>query len=71
VLVLGVEANAPVADAGLREVDVLLAIDETVLEGIDALFSHLTESAAGRMATLLVLRGRDVIRVQVVPRIVE
>ena len=71
VLVLGVEANAPAAGAGLREGDVLLAIDETVLEGIDSLFSYLTESAAGRMATLLVLRGRDVIRVQVVPRIVE
>jgi S1-C subfamily serine protease len=71
VLVLGVDANSPAASAGLREGDVLLEIDGAELEGIDSLFSHLTEAAAGKPAALRVLRGRDVIRVEVVPRSIE
>ena len=71
VLILGVEKDSPAAKAGLREGDVLLQIDGTVLEGVDSLFSHLTETAAGAAAELRVLRGRDVLRVQVVPRAVE
>ncbi len=70
VLLLDVEANSPAALAGLREGDVLLSIDDTVLEGIDSLFSYLTEAAAGRPAKLRFLRGRDVVVVELVPRIV-
>ena len=71
VLVLGVEPSSPAAAAGLREGDVLLRIDEATLEGVDALFSHLTETAAGKLALLRVLRGREIIRVEIVPRMVE
>ena len=71
VLVLSVDANSPAFLAGLREGDVLLEIDGVVLEGIDSLFSHLTEDAAGKPASLRVLRGRDIVRVEVVPRVVE
>jgi S1-C subfamily serine protease len=71
VLVLDVNLGSPAAVAGLREGDVLLDIDGAVLEGVDALFSHLTESAADKTASLRVLRGRDVVRVVVVPRMVE
>jgi hypothetical protein len=49
----------------------LLEINGAVLEGVDSLFSHLTEAAAGKAAALRVLRGRDVVRVDVVPRAVE
>ena len=70
VLVLGVEPGSPAASSGLREGDVLLDIDDAVLEGVDSLFSHLTEAAAGKAASLRVLRGREVLRVDVVPRIV-
>jgi S1-C subfamily serine protease len=71
VLVLDVNAGSPAALAGLREGDVLLDIDGAVLEGVDSLFSHLTESAAGKAATVRMLRGRDVVRVVVVPKMVE
>jgi S1-C subfamily serine protease len=70
VLVLGVEPGSPAASSGLREGDVLLDIDGDVLEGVDSLFSHLTEAAAGKAASLRVLRGREVLHVDVVPRIV-
>ncbi len=71
VLVLGVDQGSPAALSGLREGDLLLQIGDTVLEGVDSLFSHLTEAAAGKPALLSVLRGRDLVSVEVVPRIVE
>ncbi len=71
VLVLGVDPDSPAASAGLREGDVLLAIDGTVLDGVDSLFSQLTEAAAGKPASLRVLRGRELVCVLVIPRAVE
>ncbi len=71
VLVLGVDAGSPAASAGLREGDVLLGIDGTVLEGVDSLFSHLTEAAADKPAWLRILRGRELLRVLVVPKAIE
>jgi len=71
VLILGVEPRSPAEASGLREGDVLLRIDETPLEGVDALFRHLTETAAGKKALLRVLRGREVISVEIVPRMIE
>ncbi len=69
VLILGVESESPAISAGVREGDVLLEMDGAVLEGVDSLFSRLTESAAGKQVSLRVLRGREVIRVTVVPRL--
>ncbi len=71
VLVLGVDEGSPAALSGLREGDLLLQIGDTVLEGVDSLFSHLTEAAAGKPAVLRLLRGRELFTVEVVPRIVE
>lgn len=71
VLVIGIEPGSPAASAGLREGDVLLELDGTVLEGVDSLFSHLTEAAAGTPAELRLLRGRELVRIQVTPRIAE
>lgn len=71
VLVLDVEPGSPAALAGLRAGDVLLAMDGKMLEGIDALFGQLTEAAAGKQATLQLLRGREIMSVQVIPRLIE
>ena len=71
VLVLGVEPNSPSSSAGLREGDVLLGMDETTFEGVDGLFSYLSEGVAGKKALLSVLRGRELLRIEIVPRMVE
>jgi S1-C subfamily serine protease len=63
--------NSPAFAAGLREGDVLLEIGDTLLDGVDALFAHLTDAVVGRREPLRLLRGRDIVRVEVVPRIVE
>jgi len=70
VLVLAIEPNSPAAAAGLREGDVLLQMDGTILDGSDALFKHLTESVAGKPAELLLLRGREMLRAKIIPRAV-
>ena len=71
VLVLGVAAQSPAASAGLREGDVLLDVNGTTLEGVDSLFSYLTEDAAGKRASFRVLRGREVLHIGIVPAILE
>ena len=71
VLVIGVEPGSPAFSAGLREGDVLLDFDGAILEGVDSLFGHLTEAAAGRRVCARVLRGRDVLRLEVTPRLNE
>jgi S1-C subfamily serine protease len=71
VLVIEVMPDSPSAAAGLREGDVLLDIDGAILEGVDSLFAHLTESSAGKKASVRLLRGREIVRANVVPRIVE
>ena len=70
VLVLGVVPGSPAESAGLREGDVLLDFNGTPLEAVDSLFSQLTEAAAGKPATLRLLRGREVQRVEIVPVLV-
>ena len=71
VLVLGVEEGSPAAASGLREGDLLLQMGSVILDGVDALFSSLTEAAAGKSALLHVLRGRELLTVEVVPRLAE
>jgi S1-C subfamily serine protease len=71
VLVLGVEEGSPAATSGLRDGDLLLQMDSTILDGVDALFSRLTEAAAGKPASMRVLRGRELLSLEVVPKIVE
>ncbi len=71
VLVLGVAAESPAASAGLREGDVLLDIDGITLEGVDSLFSYLTEDAAGKPVSFRVLRRRDVLHIEIIPVILE
>jgi S1-C subfamily serine protease len=71
VLVLGVEANSPAASAKLREGDLLLQMGDEKLEGVDSLFRFLSEAAAGKKRALKLLRGREVLQVDVTPRVVE
>jgi len=68
VLVVSVEAQSPSAAAGLREGDVVLALGDEAVAGIDDLHRHLTEDRIGVPATLVILRAARRVQLTVVPR---
>jgi S1-C subfamily serine protease len=59
VLVLTVEKNGPAARAGVRVGDVVLAVGEMPVRGIDDLQRLLTEARIGRASPITVLRGTE------------
>ena len=56
VFVTSVEPGGPAARAGIREGDVLIAVDEDAVAGVDDLHRVLTAERLGRTATLTLLR---------------
>ena len=68
VLVFDVQPDSPAADAGVRPGDVLTALDETPLTGVDDLHRLLTEEMVGRRTTLHALRRRSRIELLILPR---
>jgi S1-C subfamily serine protease len=59
VRVTSVEAASPAARAGLREGDLIVALDGEPVGGIDDLHRLLTGERAGKQAPLTVLRGHE------------
>ena len=57
VLVTSVEANAPAANAGVREGDLIVALDGAPVESLDDLHRLLTETRIGTTATVTILRN--------------
>ena len=68
VLVASVEPNSPARAAGLREGDVIVALDHEVVSGIDDLHRQLTDSRIGADVSLTMLRGGSRQQVTIVPR---
>jgi serine protease Do len=64
-LVRGVVEDSPADRAGLRRGDLLVAVDGTPLETLDALFALLDAVPAPERLTLTVLRGSDELEVRV------
>jgi S1-C subfamily serine protease len=67
VIVLAAEANSPAQRAGLREGDVIVALDGQPVAGVDDLHRVLSDVRAGSRSELVVLRGTDRLRVGIVP----
>jgi S1-C subfamily serine protease len=67
VIVLSAEANSPAQRAGLREGDVIVALDNQPVAGVDDLHRVLSDVRAGAKAELMVLRGTDRLQVGIVP----
>jgi S1-C subfamily serine protease len=67
VAVTGVEEDGPAKRAGLREGDVMVALDGRTVEGIDDLHRALPEGRIGKEATLTVIRGTEKLSVLVTP----
>jgi S1-C subfamily serine protease len=57
VLAISIETGSPAEKAGVREGDVIVALDGATVEGIDDLHRLLTASRVGKQAQLTVLRG--------------
>jgi S1-C subfamily serine protease len=67
VLVLSVEPDSPASRAGLGEGDVILALGESPVAGVDDLHRYLTEERIGMTLPLTVLRRGRRVRSTVVP----
>ncbi|HTB34668.1 MAG TPA: trypsin-like peptidase domain-containing protein [bacterium] len=67
VLVAGVEAGSPAAQAGLRPGDLLIELEQTALPGVDVLLRALDETSVGRRLELAVLREAQRVHTWVSP----
>ncbi len=66
-LLLAVEPEAPAAKAGLKEGDVIVALEGELVEGMDVLHRRLNEERIGKVTRLTVLRGSKRLEFAVVP----
>lgn len=59
VVVVGVEPNSPAHTSGLREGDVIVALDEKPVAGVDDLHRLLTDAQVGVRCTLTIIRHTE------------
>jgi len=67
VVVISVENSSPAERAGLRETDVIVALDGKPVAGVDDLHRLLTDARVGVSSTLTVLRHTEKLELKVVP----
>jgi S1-C subfamily serine protease len=66
-LVLSVEPDSPAKRAGLREGDVIVALEGQPIAGVDDLHRVLTEVRVGIVSSVTVLRGTEKLELRVIP----
>jgi S1-C subfamily serine protease len=71
VVVLAVEQDSPAQRAGLREGDILIALDGQPVAGVDDLHRVLSDIPAGTKAVLTVLRGTERLTLAIMPNDAE
>jgi S1-C subfamily serine protease len=67
-MVLSVEESSPAKGAGLREGDIILALEGQPVAGVDDLHRLLTEVRVGVSSSLTILRGTEKLTLSVVPQ---
>lgn len=67
VLVVTIEPDSPAAKSGLREGDIIIALDGHAVSGIDQLHRLLTEERIGQEAAVTVIRRTEKVEVTVTP----
>jgi S1-C subfamily serine protease len=66
-MVVGVEENSPAKRAGLREGDVIVALEGQPVAGVDDLHRLLTDLRVGVSCSLTVIRWTEKLEIEVVP----
>jgi S1-C subfamily serine protease len=69
--VISVQDHGPAKRAGLREGDVILALDGKPVAGVDDLHRLLTDARVGVTSTLTVLRRSEKLELKVLPEEVQ
>jgi len=67
VIVVSATTGSPAQKAGVREGDVIVALDGTPVAGVDDLHRLLTDARVGSVSTLTILRHTERLTLQVVP----
>jgi S1-C subfamily serine protease len=67
VIVLSTETNSPAQRAGLREADVIVALDGQPVAGVDDLHRVLSDARTGTRSELTILRGTDRLQIGITP----
>jgi S1-C subfamily serine protease len=67
VVVAGVEERSPARHAGLREGDVIVALDDKPVAGVDDLHRLLTDAQVGARCALTVIRYTEKINLSITP----
>jgi S1-C subfamily serine protease len=68
-LVIAAEPQSPAAKAGLREGDLIVAVESEPVEGVDVLHRVLNEDRIGQATRFTVIRGSQKLDVQVIPEV--
>ncbi|HET7440148.1 MAG TPA: PDZ domain-containing protein, partial [Terriglobales bacterium] len=67
VVVLSLETGSPSQKAGLREGDIIIALDGQPVAGVDDLHRLLTDVRVGIRSTISALRGTEKLSLHVIP----
>jgi S1-C subfamily serine protease len=67
VVVLSVEANSPAQRAGLRDGDVVIALGEQTVSGVDDLHRVLSDVHPAAKTTVTIIRGTEKMKIAIVP----
>jgi S1-C subfamily serine protease len=67
VVVVGIESNSPARTAGVREGDVIVALESKPVAGVDDLHRLLTDAQVGTRSQLTVIRHTERLTLPVIP----
>jgi S1-C subfamily serine protease len=67
ILVVSFEANSPARNAGVREGDIIVGLDNHPTAGIDDLHRLLSEDRIGHKSPVVVIRGTEKLSLEVIP----
>jgi S1-C subfamily serine protease len=67
ILVMSFEVNSPARSAGVREGDIIVSFEDHVTSGIDDLHKLLSEDRIGHKSSLVVIRGTQKLKLEVIP----